>query len=146
MPLEDYQPVEDAFREGRIDAQDDATLRKYLLALSNQAIENDRLKHRDIIRGLTINHILLQRHIAALDAKNTRTTCFVVVLTVASLVGTASQTWYGYKADRRTESESTAIEAKRQKPEPESEARSQPTPQATGQAFVKPIAASASAK
>ena len=54
-----YQTVEDAFREGEVESKDSITLGRYLLALANQPIESDRVKHRDIIRGITINHVLL---------------------------------------------------------------------------------------
>lgn len=105
-----YQPVEDAFREGRIQGEDSATLGKYLHALSNQPIHNDLVRHRDIIRGITINHILLQRHIADLDRKNTNTQRLVIVLTVASVLTGALQILYAYRADNRSvlEAERTA--------------------------------------
>lgn len=103
MSIENYQPVEDAFRKGTIDEHDSATLGKFLIALSNQPLENDHVKHRDIIRGITINHILLKRHIDALDKKNDLTQKLVIALTVASLIGTGAQTWFALKADKRTE-------------------------------------------
>lgn len=144
MTIDHYQAVEDAFREGRIESQDSDTLRRYLIALSNRPIENDRVRHRDIIRGLTLNHVLLQRHIAALDKKNSKTTWLVVVLTIAALIGTASQTWYGYKADKRAEAESAAIEAKRQTQESQSAARSPSLPQGSDLAIARPSAPTAS--
>jgi hypothetical protein len=110
----EYQSVEDAFRDGTVEVQDSQTLGKFLLALANQVLPNEFVRHRDIIRGFTINHILLQRHIAALDKKNARMTALVVVLAIASLVGTASQTWYGYKADKRYEAEPRSADAKGQ--------------------------------
>ena len=54
----------------------------------------------------------MQTHITELDKKNSLTTMAVVALTIASLIGTGFQTWYGYKADNRTEAESTAIATK----------------------------------
>ncbi|WP_343626170.1 hypothetical protein [Roseateles puraquae] len=100
-----YQPVEDAFREGRVNAEDTATLNAYLMALSNQSIPNDGVRHRDIIRGLTINHILMQRHIAELDRKNSFTQRLVLALTVASLLVGGIQIWYALRADERAEQE-----------------------------------------
>ena len=120
MPEHPYQPVENAFREGTVMEQSDETLSSFLVALSNKVIQNENVRHRDIIRGITINHILLQRHIEALDRKNSRTTWLVILLTVAALIGTASQTWYGYKADKRAEVESAANEVKRQAQESQS--------------------------
>lgn len=114
MSAANYQSVEESFRDGTIEAQDTETLGLFLLTLANQPLPNEFVRHRDIIRGFTINHILLQRHIGALDKKNARTTVLVVVLTIASLIGTASQTWYGYKADKKSEAESRSTEAKSQ--------------------------------
>jgi hypothetical protein len=93
-----YQAVEDAFRDGTIDARDSGTLRQYLLVLSNQPIRNDMVRHRDIIRGLTLNHILLQRHTDGLNKQNGRLQWLVVALTIASLLGTVAQVWYAQKA------------------------------------------------
>lgn len=133
----EYQPVEDAFREGTVMEQSNETLSSFLVALSNQVIQNENVRHRDIIRGITINHILLQRHIEALDRKNSRTTWLVVLLTVATLIGTASQTWYGYKADKRAEVESAASEVKRQTQESKSAPQTHLKPQVSGQATKK---------
>jgi hypothetical protein len=116
MSIENYQPVEDAFRDGTIDEHDSATLGNFLMALSNQPLENDRVKHRDIIRGITINHILLKRHIDALDKKNDLTQKLVIALTIASLIGTGAQTWFALKADKRAEEPvSQATETQSQK-------------------------------
>jgi hypothetical protein len=102
-----YQPVEDSFREGRIESEDSATLGAYLHALSNQPVHNELVRHRDIIRGITINHILLQRHIADLDKKNATTQKLVIVLTVASVLTGALQIWYAARADDRAMIEAT---------------------------------------
>lgn len=107
-----YQPVEDAFREDRIQSEDSATLGRYLHALSNQPIHNDLIRHRDIIRGITINHVLLQRHIADLDRKNTNTQRLVLVLTIASVLTGAFQIWYAYRADNRSVIEAERAAAK----------------------------------
>lgn len=57
---------------------------------------------------------VLQKHITALDAKNTMLSWLVVALTVASLIGSASQIWYAYKADKRVETETKSIAAQQQ--------------------------------
>ena len=117
--LEKYEEAHTAFRTGSVLTDSNDKLLMYLSGLSNQNNINEGTQHRDIIRGLTINNILLQRHIeklqahiTELDKKNSLTTLAVVALTVASLIGTGFQTWYGYKADNRVEAESTAIAAK----------------------------------
>lgn len=96
----EYQAVEDAFRDGTVEQKDAATLQKYLVALTNQVVHNDSVRHREIIRGITINHILMQRHIDGLNNQNRKTECWVIALAVASLIATASQTWFAYVADK----------------------------------------------
>ena len=55
---------------------------------------------------------VLQKHITTLDEKNTRLSWLVIVLTVASLIGTASQIWYADKADKRAIEDSKPIAEK----------------------------------
>ena len=91
MTQHDYQPVEDAFREGTIEHQDPETLKRFLLALANQPIPNDTVRHRDIIRGLTINHLLLQHHIDGLNRQNSKTQKWVIALAIAALLSSVVQ-------------------------------------------------------
>lgn len=109
MSQDNYQPMEDAFRDGVIASETSDVLQKHLLALSNQVIRNDAVQHRDIIRGITINHILLQRHIDGLNKQNSKTEKLVIALTVASLIGTGVQVWYAAKADKIPEAKATVI-------------------------------------
>lgn len=117
--LDKYEEAHTAFRTGSVLTDSNERLLLYLSGLSNQNNINQGTQHRDIIRGFTINIILLQRHIdklqehiTDLDKKNSVTTMAVVALTVASLIGTGFQTWHGYKADNRAEAESAAIATK----------------------------------
>jgi hypothetical protein len=87
MSQDNYQPVEDAFSNGQVESQDSETLKKYLLALSNQPIHNELVRHRDIIRGLTINHLLLQRHIETLNQQNSKTQRWFMVFAVIAAIG-----------------------------------------------------------
>lgn len=147
--LEKYEEAHTAFRTGSVLTDSNDKLLMYLSGLSNQNNINEGTQHRDIIRGLTINNILLQRHIeklqahiTELDKKNSLTTMADVALTVASLIGTGFQTWYGYKADNRAEAESTAIAAKQPLPQ-----QSMPTPRpAAIQSSAPPTPGSAPAK
>ena len=82
-----YQPVEDAFRDGKIDEQSNVNLSSFLIALSNEVVPNENVRHRDIIRGLTINHILLQRHIDFLNKQNSKTQRWFMVFAVISAIG-----------------------------------------------------------
>jgi hypothetical protein len=119
--LDNYSDADIAFHTGDVLKADNKTLLRYLSGLTNQPNSNDRTQSRDIIRGLTINNILLQRHvtelqghITRLDEKNSVTTYAVIALTVASLIGTGIQTWYGHKADKRSEAEAKSTAEKPQ--------------------------------
>ncbi|MEH6638180.1 MAG: hypothetical protein V7717_02775 [Porticoccaceae bacterium] len=94
----EYQPVEDAFREGTVESASTEELQNYLLALSNQPIPNEMVRHRDIIRSITINHMLLQRHvgilqnhITQLNESNGKLQKWVIALAVAALVTAGTQ-------------------------------------------------------
>ena len=107
MSKHPYQPVEDAFRDGKIEEQNNESLSSFLIALSNEVMSNENVRHRDNIRGLTINHILLQRHIEWLNKQNSKTQKLVIVLTVAAVIIGIPQLWFAYKADKRAETEQT---------------------------------------
>ena len=94
MGIEAWEAAGKAFEDGSIESCGNATMRAHLLALSNQQIYNDSIQHRDVIRAITLNHILLQRHINDLDRQNTKTQRWVIALAVASLIGTAVQVYY----------------------------------------------------
>ena len=83
-----YQPVENAFRDGVINEQSNDSLSSFLVALSNEVVTNENVRHRDTFRGLTINHILLQRHINALDKKSTSMQKWFMVFAIISTIGT----------------------------------------------------------
>ena len=119
--IDNYTDADLAFHTGEVLKADNKTLLRYLSGLANTNNINVGTQHRDVIRGLTINNILLQHHvtdlqahISRLDAKNSITTYAVIVLTVVAVIGTGLQTWYASKADRRFEEESKATAAVRQ--------------------------------
>ena len=57
--------------------------------LENRAIHNDLVRHREIIRALTTNHIRMSRFLKSLDDKNARLSRLVIILTfVAVIAGT----------------------------------------------------------
>jgi hypothetical protein len=113
--LENYELAHQAFQTGSVLTDSNEALLIYLSGLSNQRNINQGTQHRDVIRGLTINNILLQRHITTLqahisdlDRKNQTTNFAVIALSIAAVIGTGLQTWYGYKADRKSEAEAKA--------------------------------------
>ena len=97
MSIEQWEAANKAFESGAIEKCTDAELRAHLLSLANQSIQNASIQHRDVIRGLTLNHLILQRHIDRLDRQNTRTQCWFMALAVASLIGTAAQVYYAVR-------------------------------------------------
>ena len=116
--LNDYEDCDQAFASRTIADKPNDELLRFLSGLSNLGNANTGTQHRDVIRGLAINSIILQRHIERLNAKNAVTTYAVIALTIAAVIGTGLQTWYGYKADRRSEAEAKAIAVARQTPAP----------------------------
>jgi hypothetical protein len=113
--LERYEEAHAAFLRGSVQDESDEQLLLHLSGLANQNNTNTGTQHRDIIRGLTINNILLKRHldrlqqhISRLNEQNARTQVLVIALTIASLVGTAVQVWYAYRADAKSTPEVTA--------------------------------------
>ncbi len=134
--LDKYEEAQTAFRTGSVLTDSNERLLLYLSGLSNQNNINEGTQHRDIIRGLTINNILLQRHIeklqshiTELDKKNSTTQLLVVILTIASLFGAIGQIWYAYKADKRSELDALAIASQQQKPSQSAAKPSQPSTQ-----------------
>lgn len=96
--LDNYEAADQAFRSGKILSDSNQELLRYLHGLSNLNNVNSGTQHRDIIRGFTINQIMLQRHIdklqahiSDLDAKNARTQCLVMWLTIAALFAGIAQ-------------------------------------------------------
>ena len=89
--LENYEAAHSAFRSGEVLTQDNEKLIAHLYGLSNQNNINEGTQHRDIIRGITINHILLQRHIDGLNKQNTKIQRWVIALAVAALISSVVQ-------------------------------------------------------
>ena len=111
-----FDATEKAFVENTISDCNDEELQKHLLLLSIEPVPNTSVQHRNIIRGITINHILLQRHIDRLNNQNSKTQWLVVALTVASLIGTGSQVWYADKANKKSEEKIASIAVQQQMP------------------------------
>lgn len=102
-----FDAAERAFDENTLADCDDKTLQEYLIAVAREDVLNPALQHRNIIRGITINHLLLQRHIDRLNKKNSITQQLVIALTVSALIIGIPQLWYSYRAHKRAEIEQT---------------------------------------
>ena len=77
--------INSVFRNGTILIAKDEKLQEYLRSLCSEDIPNDRVRHRETIRALTINHIQMQRHIDNLNRKNTWLQIVIIVLTIIFL-------------------------------------------------------------
>ncbi len=82
-----------AFATGSVFGAGEPELLEYLQTLSTGHIPNDAVRHREIIRGLTINHIQMRRLIDRLDRQNQRVTFWFIVLAVLALVSALIQIW-----------------------------------------------------
>ena len=100
-----FDAAHKAFEENTLSTCDEKTLQEHLLALSIESVPNTTIQHRNIIRGITINHVLLQRHIDSLNKQNSKTQFLVIALTVMAVLTGIPQLWFAYKADKRAETE-----------------------------------------
>ncbi|MGH8615286.1 MAG: hypothetical protein ACREYF_25520 [Gammaproteobacteria bacterium] len=58
----DYSAIDaaaKAFDDNALSSCDNETLQKHLIALANEQVPNTSVQHRNIIRGITINHVLM---------------------------------------------------------------------------------------
>ena len=85
--------LDDMFRTHKVLNASDKELEQMLTQLCGGHIENWMVIHREVIRGLTINHIQMQRHIDKLDKRSSTLQKWVIALAIASLIGTAVQTY-----------------------------------------------------
>jgi hypothetical protein len=79
----------------------------------------------------------LHDHITNLNGSNTKLQKLVVVLTVASLIGTAAQVWFAAKADKSPEEKSPTTASQLQTPTAQSAAPNQAVAPAAGPAKKK---------
>jgi hypothetical protein len=114
--LERYEEADAAFRRGDVESQSDEQLLAHLSGLSNQNNTNTGTQHRDVIRGLTINNILLKRHLdqlqghmTLLNEQNSRTQRWVIALAVLAVVVGVAQIRFAYRADVKSEQAAGAL-------------------------------------
>jgi hypothetical protein len=86
------QEADEAFEAGAVEKASAEQLSKWLQALCCGRVVNDQIKHREVIRGITINHVQMARVIGEVEATmkriddaNKKTQVLVVVLTFAAL-------------------------------------------------------------
>jgi len=77
-----HSEFDTAFKDGTVNNASDDKLIEYLQTLSTGAIANDRIHHREMIRGMTINHIQMSRMMRKFDARNRSLTILIIILTI----------------------------------------------------------------
>ena len=70
--LDNYADAVLAFHTGDFLKADNKRLLRYLSGLANTNNINKGTQHRDIVRGITIYNILLQRHVEELQSHVTK--------------------------------------------------------------------------
>src|SRR3954451_21080059 len=82
--------LDDAFRSGSVYRASDEELHE-LINICCTGVPNENVRHRQIVRGLAINHVLLSNLIARLNAQNVRFGWLVLALAVVSCIATVAQ-------------------------------------------------------
>ncbi len=77
--------VLEAFASGNVFNAPDSELYAYLNALCKTPFDNERIRHRVIIQGLTIGQLLMKNFASRLDRKNTLLTVVVIILATVSI-------------------------------------------------------------
>lgn len=93
--LSDHSEMDEAFTHGIVGEAAPEQLEKWLKTLCTGRVPNEQVRHREIIRGITINHIQMSRMIRRLDESNRNTQLLVVVLTIAAVVVGVAQVIVG---------------------------------------------------
>ena len=75
-----------AFEEGSVFGADEQTLQTYLKSLCTEDVPNEGVRHRELLRGFTINYIQIARLIALLEARNNKTQFWFMILAIGSIV------------------------------------------------------------
>lgn len=84
-----HSEMDQAFQRDQVASAKEEDLQRWLQNLCTGSVKNPDIHHREIIRGLTIQHIQLSRVIARLDAQNTKTQKLFLALAIGTLVLTA---------------------------------------------------------
>ena len=149
--LDRYEEADRSFRVGEVLTDNKEKLLEHLSGLSNLNNVNAGTQHRDIIRGITINHILLHRHIETLQGQvnelhnhittlntgNTKIQKWVIALAVAALVSAIIQTAVTIRAELRAAPLTQANSAAQKTSEPTSVARTLALPLSSDQPIKK---------
>ncbi len=116
-----YEEANKAFHSESILKADDDTLLRHLYGLSNYPVRNEMLHPGLVVRGLTINHVLLQRHIEKLDRRATVLQWIVITLTALAVLVGGVQIWVAFnppKQESAAQAQSSSASATREQATP----------------------------
>lgn len=77
---------DELFERGEVFSATNEELDNALKELSTGHVPNDMVRHREIIRAITINTIRSQRHIDRIEARNQKLTYIIIALTATSII------------------------------------------------------------
>lgn len=77
---------DELFDQGIIFDASDEELKNALKDLSTGNVSNETVRHREIIRGITINTIINQRYIDKLEYRNQLLSWVIIALTTTSII------------------------------------------------------------
>ena len=124
--------VRDAVQSGSIETADRKTLVEYNTWLcepgATDAFNNSAVYEQSC--ELVRLHLLLD-FMRKAEKRSSCVQYVVIALTVASIIGTVGQVWYGYKADRRAEAEQESSSQQHKALQSQMSAPSQTLPQST---------------
>jgi hypothetical protein len=80
-----------AFGDESVFDTSEQELRLYLKVLCREAVPNEWVRHREIIRGITINNLMMAHVLRRLSRSNTWLSIAVGAVSVASLVASIIQ-------------------------------------------------------
>lgn len=149
--LDRYEEADKSFRMGTILTDENEKLLAHLSGLANLNNINTGTQHRDVIRGITINHILLHRHVEVLQKQvvelhdhittlndgNRKIQRWVIALAVAALIAAVVQTTAAIRTELRAEPVTQSGSLPPQMSAPKVEAPAQTAPEALSQSMKK---------
>ena len=86
-----HSEVDRAFENGTVFDASQEQLSRWLENLCTGSVPNPDVQHREIIRGITINHIQMTRLIADLNRRNTWLAVVIGLITFFSLAASVMQ-------------------------------------------------------
>ena len=135
--------VQEAVRSGSIQTADRKTLIEYSTWLCEPGAANtmnDSAVYEQSCELVRLH--MLRTFMEELERRGARIQRIVLWLTVAAIIGTGFQTWYGYKADKRSEAESEATAQQRNSQQSQSSAPVPAKPRSSSPAISAPASSS----